>query len=316
MIGDGSVKLKAIETAVYDVLVKRFNVYTRIVLKNVFYLPNIDVNLMSGIRHYLSDEYLVKETLFSNDNESIALINFKKTGFLLEIKGFQTSKFNFVIELYPSTNYNFLYSNNSKENEVIVEISIMPQSERDKYEFIEPSDIENQKSDFDTDSNEFKKNISKSLDSNIPKKLTSDRFIELVKSLEKFWNLTNEDRSNRSVKSQNKGLELSFFDIKYQKLLKLVHLWHSRLRHISFKLLKKTAKVSFNISNLDAVKEADFRCTICDQGKLIRRPRTDSIQDPLETLNILEGDIFKISPMPYNKKPIRLFIIDRKARYQ
>jgi histone deacetylase 1/2 len=40
------------------------------------------------------------------------------------------------------------------------------------------------------------------------------------------------------------------------------------------------------------------------------------IPNPLEVLDRLEGDTFKIDPVPYNKCPIGLLLIDRKSRFR
>ncbi len=54
----------------------------------------------------------------------------------------------------------------------------------------------------------------------------------------------------------------------------------------------------------------------CDRSKAVRRPNLKALPDPLKILDILEGDTFKIKPRPYNKRPIGLFIIDRKLRFK
>ncbi len=68
--------------------------------------------------------------------------------------------------------------------------------------------------------------------------------------------------------------------------------------------------------NLDAVKEKDFVCLVCDRSKAVRRPNLRVLPDPLRILDTLKGDIFKVKPRPYNKRPIKLFIIDCKSRFK
>ncbi|KAK2071811.1 hypothetical protein P8C59_006206 [Phyllachora maydis] len=61
--------------------------YTKLVLDNVLYLPNIDINIVSGVRHYDSGGCLIKETLYGGDRRYIAVLDFKKSGFFLDVKG-------------------------------------------------------------------------------------------------------------------------------------------------------------------------------------------------------------------------------------
>ncbi|KAK2072727.1 hypothetical protein P8C59_007064 [Phyllachora maydis] len=61
--------------------------YTKLVLDNVLYLPNIDINIVSGVRYYNSGGCLIKETLYGGDRRCIAVLDFKKSGFFLDVKG-------------------------------------------------------------------------------------------------------------------------------------------------------------------------------------------------------------------------------------
>ena len=67
---------------------------------------------------------------------------------------------------------------------------------------------------------------------------------------------------------------------------------------------------------MDSIKEVDFWCKSCDLAKEVRRPNNKPIQDPDRVLDRLEGDTFKISPTPYNRRRIRLIIVDQKSRYR
>ncbi len=68
--------------------------------------------------------------------------------------------------------------------------------------------------------------------------------------------------------------------------------------------------------NLDVVKEEDFVCLAYDRSKVVKKFNLKALPDPLKILNTLEGDIFKVKPKPYNKRPIGLFIIDCKSRFK
>ncbi|KAK2072774.1 hypothetical protein P8C59_007109 [Phyllachora maydis] len=61
--------------------------YTKLVLDNVLYPLNIDINIVSGVRHYDSGGCLIKETLYRGDRRYIAILDFKKSGFVLDVKG-------------------------------------------------------------------------------------------------------------------------------------------------------------------------------------------------------------------------------------
>ncbi|KAK2070468.1 hypothetical protein P8C59_004958 [Phyllachora maydis] len=61
--------------------------YTKLVLDNVLYLPNININIVSRVRYYDSGGCLIKETLYGGDRRCIAVLDFKKSGFFLDVKG-------------------------------------------------------------------------------------------------------------------------------------------------------------------------------------------------------------------------------------
>ncbi|KAK2066343.1 hypothetical protein P8C59_000172 [Phyllachora maydis] len=61
--------------------------YTKLVLDNVLYLPNIDINIVSRVRYYDSGGCLIKETLYRGNRRCIAVLDFKKSGFFLDVKG-------------------------------------------------------------------------------------------------------------------------------------------------------------------------------------------------------------------------------------
>ncbi|KAK2067194.1 hypothetical protein P8C59_000953 [Phyllachora maydis] len=61
--------------------------YTKLVLDNVLYLPSIDINIVSRVGHYNSGSCVIKETLYRGDRRCIAVLDFKKSGFFLDVKG-------------------------------------------------------------------------------------------------------------------------------------------------------------------------------------------------------------------------------------
>ncbi|KAK2068543.1 hypothetical protein P8C59_003177 [Phyllachora maydis] len=102
----------------------------------------------------------------------------------------------------------------------------------------------------------------------------------------------------------------------YYNLLNLAKLWHVRLGHIGLRLLKKTSSITKGLPNFNKIKEADFHCSSCDQGKAVRRVSKALIPDLPRVLDLIEGDTIKIRPRPYNRNPIVLLLVDRKSRYR
>ncbi|KAK2070835.1 hypothetical protein P8C59_005302 [Phyllachora maydis] len=64
-----------------------YTTYTKLVLDNVLYLPNIDINIVSRVRYYDSGGCLIKETLYRGNRCCIAVLDFEKSGFFLDVKG-------------------------------------------------------------------------------------------------------------------------------------------------------------------------------------------------------------------------------------
>ncbi|KAK2073341.1 hypothetical protein P8C59_007630 [Phyllachora maydis] len=77
--GNGPVSPASIGSITLEVLSRKAPpTYTKLVLDNVLYLPNIDINIVSGVRHYNSGGCLIKETLYGGDRRCIAVLDFKK----------------------------------------------------------------------------------------------------------------------------------------------------------------------------------------------------------------------------------------------
>ncbi|KAK2069343.1 hypothetical protein P8C59_003929 [Phyllachora maydis] len=86
--GNGPVSPAGIGSIILEVLSRKApSTYTKLVLDNVLYLPNIDINIVSGVRHYDLGGCLIKETLYGGDRRCIAVLDFKKSGFFLDVKG-------------------------------------------------------------------------------------------------------------------------------------------------------------------------------------------------------------------------------------
>ncbi|KAK2069412.1 hypothetical protein P8C59_003997 [Phyllachora maydis] len=86
--GNGPVSPASIGSITLEVLSRKAPpTYTKLVLDNILYLPNIDINIVSGVRHYDSGGCLIKETLYGGNRRCIAVLDFKKSGFFLNVKG-------------------------------------------------------------------------------------------------------------------------------------------------------------------------------------------------------------------------------------
>ncbi|KAK2068014.1 hypothetical protein P8C59_002688 [Phyllachora maydis] len=86
--GNGPVSPAGIGSITLEVLSRKAPpTCTKLVLDNVLYLPNIDINIVSRVRHYDLGGCLIKETLYGGDRRYIAILDFKKSGFFLNVKG-------------------------------------------------------------------------------------------------------------------------------------------------------------------------------------------------------------------------------------
>ncbi|KAK2074420.1 hypothetical protein P8C59_008628 [Phyllachora maydis] len=85
--GNGPISPAGIGSITLEVLSRKVPpTYTKLVLDNVLYLPNININIVSRVRHYNSGGCLIKETLYRGDRRCIAVLDFKKSGFFLDVK--------------------------------------------------------------------------------------------------------------------------------------------------------------------------------------------------------------------------------------
>ncbi|KAK2073348.1 hypothetical protein P8C59_007637 [Phyllachora maydis] len=85
---NGPISLAGIGSITLEVLSRKAPpTYTKLVLDNVLYLPNININIISRVRYYDSGGCLIKETLYRGDRRCIAILDFKKSGFFPDVKG-------------------------------------------------------------------------------------------------------------------------------------------------------------------------------------------------------------------------------------
>ncbi|KAK2073818.1 hypothetical protein P8C59_008067 [Phyllachora maydis] len=285
--------------------------YTKLVLDNVLYLPNIDINIVSRVRHYDSGGCLIKETLYGGDRRCIAVLDFKKSGFFLDVKGSSKPLLhtNFAFPLGLSS-----YTTKSIEpqrNKIVVEIPSNSIRKEDYRPIIEDAIV----------SEAIESNKRYKL-RNSPAKGTTLEGIGpslrgkrphlpcILRELVIEGNKVEKAISSPTLKEPNIGQR------DYYNLLNLAKLWHVRLGHIGLRLLKKTSSITRGLPNFDKIKEADFHCSSCNRGKAVRRVSKALIPDPPRVLDLIEGDTVKIRPRPYNRNPIVLLLVDRKERYR
>ncbi|KAK2070499.1 hypothetical protein P8C59_004986 [Phyllachora maydis] len=266
--------------------------YTKLVLDNVLYLPNIDINIISGVRHYDSGGCLIKETLYRGNRRCIAVLDFKKSGFFLNVKGSSKpilhANFAFPLGL---TSYNTTKSIEPQRNKIVVEIPSNSIRKEDYRPIIEDA-IAPYQSPRETRE---------------PKPLTGTGDLpRMLREPVIEGNKVEKAISSPTLKEPNIGQR------DYYNLLNLAKLWYVRLGHIGLRLLKKTSSITKGLPNFNKIKEADFHCSSYDRGKAVRRVSKALIPNPPRVLDSIEGDTVKIRPRPYNRNPIVLLLVNCK----
>ncbi|KAK2072753.1 hypothetical protein P8C59_007088 [Phyllachora maydis] len=277
-------------------------------------------------KHYDSGGCIIKETLYRGDRRYIAVLDFKKSGFFLDVKG--SSKpilhANFA---FPSglTSYSTTKSIEPQRNKIVVEIPSNSIRKEDYRPIIEDAIV----SKAIEPNKRYKLRNSPAKGTTLegvgpslrgkrprrptrePKPLTGTRDLpRMLREPVIEGNKVEKAISSPTLKEPNIGQR------DYYNLLNLAKLWHVRLGHIGLRLLKKTSSITKGLPNFHKIKEADFHCSSCDRGKAVRRVSKALIPDPPRVLDSIEGDTVKIRPRPYNRNPIVLLLVDRKKRYR
>ncbi|KAK2072041.1 hypothetical protein P8C59_006418 [Phyllachora maydis] len=321
--GNGPVSLAGIGSITLEVLSRKAPpTYTKLVLDNVLYLPNIDINIISRVRYYDSGGCLIKETLYGGYRRYIAVLDFKKSGFFLDVKG--SSKpilhANFAFPLGLSS-----YTTKSIElqrNKIVVEVPSNSIRKEDYRPIIEDAIV----SEAIEPNKRYKLRNSPAKGTTLegvgpslrgkrpcrptrePKPLTGTGDLPCVlrEPVIEGNSVVEKAISSPTLKEPNIGQR------DYYNLLNLAKLWHVRLGYIGLCLLKKTSSITKGLPNFDKMKEADFHCSSCDRGKAVRRVSKALIPDPPRVLDLIEGDTVKIRPRPYNRNPIALLLVNCK----
>ncbi|KAK2067355.1 hypothetical protein P8C59_001104 [Phyllachora maydis] len=295
--GNSPISPASIGSIILEVLSRKAPpTYTKLVLDNVLYLPNIDINIVSRVRHYDSGGCLIKETLYGGDRRCIAVLDFKKSGFFLNVKGSSKpilhANFAFPLGL---TSYNTTKSIEPQRNKIVVEIpsnSIRKEDYRPIIEdaivskAIEP--IKRYKLRNSPAKGTTLEGIGPSLrgkrprrpieplataqapyqspcKTREPKPLTGTRDLPrmLREPVIEGNKVVEKAISSPTLKEPNIGQR------DYYNLLNLAKLWHVRLGHIGLRLLKKTSSITKGLPNFDKIKEADFHCSSYDRGPIV-----------------------------------------------
>ncbi|KAK2069297.1 hypothetical protein P8C59_003889 [Phyllachora maydis] len=276
--------------------------YTKLVLDNVLYLPNIDINIISGVRHYDSGGCLIKETLYGGDRRCIAVLDFKKSGFFLDVKG--SSKpilhANFAFPLGLSS-----YTTKSIEpqrNKIVVEIPSNSIRKEDYRPIIEDAIV----SEAIEPNKRYKlrnspakgttlEGIGPSLRGKRPRRpveplATAQAPYQSPRKTREPEPLTGTGDLPRVLREPviegNKVVE---------KAISSPTLKEPNIGQRDYYNLLNLAKfITKGLPNFDKIKEADFHCSSYS----------------------IEGDTVKIRPRPYNRNPIVLLLVNRKSRYR
>ncbi|KAK2072769.1 hypothetical protein P8C59_007104 [Phyllachora maydis] len=281
--------------------------YTKLGLDNVLYLPNININIVSRVRHYDSGGCLIKETLYRGDRRCIAVLDFKKSGFFLNVKGSSKpilyANFAFPLGLcsYTTKSIELQY------NKIVVEIPSNSIRKEDYRPIIEDAIV----------SEAIEPNKRYKL-RNSPAKGTTLEGIGTSLRGKRLYRPTREPKPLTGTRDLPRMLREPVIkgNKVVEKAISSPTLKEPNIGHIGLRLLKKTSSITEGLPNFDKIKEADFHCSSCDRGKAVRRVSKALIPNPPRVLDSIEGNTVKIRPRPYNRNPIVLLLVDRKSRYR
>ncbi|KAK2069407.1 hypothetical protein P8C59_003992 [Phyllachora maydis] len=307
--GNGPVSPAGIGSITLEVLSRKAPpTYTKLVLDNVLYLPNININIVSRVRHYNSGGCLIKETLYRGDRRCIAVLDFKKSGFFLDVKG--SSKpilhANFAFPLGLSS-----YTTKSIEpqrNKIVVEIPSNSIRKEDYRPIIEDAIV----------SEAIEPNKRYKL-RNSPAKGTTLEGVGPSLRGKRPCRPTREPEPLTGTRDLPHMLREPVIEGNkvVEKAISSPTLKEPNIGQRDYYNLLNLAKfITKGLPNFDKIKEADFHCSSCDRGKAVRRVSKALIPDPPRVLDSIEGDTVKIRPRPYNRNPIVLLLVDRKSRYR
>ncbi|KAK2066940.1 hypothetical protein P8C59_000718 [Phyllachora maydis] len=295
--------------------------YTKLVLDNVLYLPNIDINIISGVRHYDSGGCLIKETLYRGNRRYIAVLDFKKSGFFLNVKSSSKpilyTNFAFPLGLSSYTTKNI----ELQRNKIVVEIPSNSIRKEDYRPIIEDTIV----SKAIEPNKRYKLRNSPAKGTTlegIGPSLRGKRPHRPIEPLATAQAPYQSPRNFREPKPLTGTGDLPCMlrepviegNKVVEKAISSPTLKEPNIGHIGLRLLKKTSSITQGLPNFNKIKEADFHCSSYDQGKAVRRVSKALIPDLPRVLDLIEGNTVEIRPRPYNRNPIVLLLVNRKTR--
>ncbi|KAK2072717.1 hypothetical protein P8C59_007054 [Phyllachora maydis] len=218
--------------------------YTKLVLDNVLYLPNIGINIISRVMHYDSGGCLIKETLYRGlssyttkniepqCNEIVVEIPFNS----IRKEDYRPIIEDAIVSKAIEPNKRYKLRNSPAKGTTLEGIGPSLRGKRPYRPTREPKPLTGTR--------------------DLPYMLR-EPVIEGNKVVEKAI-------SSPTLKEPNIGQR------DYYNLLNLAKLWQVRLGHIGLRLLKKTSSITKGLPDFDKIKEADFHCSSCDrEGELV-----------------------------------------------
>ena len=105
--GGGPVMPKGVGTVVLETLytAEGDNKYRTVTLHGVLLIPQLDVNIFSGIKHYAAGGSLGYDRLYGNNRKPFALLNFMQSRFFLTLKGYPIPRTDHTHFSYYSSSY-------------------------------------------------------------------------------------------------------------------------------------------------------------------------------------------------------------------
>ncbi|KAK2068036.1 hypothetical protein P8C59_002708 [Phyllachora maydis] len=321
--GNSPISLAGIGSITLEVLSRKAPpTYTKLVLDNVLYLPNININIVSGVRHYNSGGCLIKETLYRGDRRYIAVLDFKKLGFFLDVKGSSKpilhANFAFPLGLSSYTTKGI----EPQRNKIVVEIpsdSIRKEDYRPIIEHAIVSKAIEPNKRYKLRNSPAKGTTLEGIGPSLRGKRPCRPIEPLAAAQAPYQSpcKTREPKPLTGTRDLPRMLREPVIEgTEVEKAISSPTLKEPNTGHIGLRLLKKTSSITKGLPNFDKIKEADFHCSSYNQGKAVRRVSKALIPNPPRVLDSIEGDTVKIRPRPYNRNPIVLLLVNCKSRYR
>ncbi|KAK2073055.1 hypothetical protein P8C59_007364 [Phyllachora maydis] len=218
-------------------------------------------NSKERVRHYNSGGCLIKETLYGGNRRCIAVLDFKESGFFLDVKGSSQpilhANFAFPLGL---TSYNTTKSIEPQRNKIGVEIPSNSIRKEDYRPIIEDAIV----------SEAIEPNKRYKL-RNSPAKGTTLEGVGPSLRGKRPCRPTREPEPLTGTRDLPCVLREPVIEGNkvVEKAISSPTLKEPNIGHIGLRLLKKTSSITKGLPNFDKIKEADFHCSSCDRGPIV-----------------------------------------------